>query len=96
MEEFKIIQNRENENSKYKKKYLRLFNAITDAIECENLEEAKNKLLYESFEVKEESVYKKMYFVLIQGIKEALDKETKEIFNEVLIQAQQQTEDMYV
>ncbi len=95
MEEFKIIKN-ENEESKYKKQYLRLFNAITDAIECRDIEEAKSLLFFDLIEENEESVYKEMYHVLVESIIEARNMNEKDIFNEVLIQAQQKTEDMYI
>lgn len=96
MENFFTIIESEQDESVYKAYYLKLFNLITDAIECEKT--AKAVALFKDLEIHTEpddTVYKKMYDILVNALEFAKTKQEKEIFNEILINAQQQTEDLY-
>lgn len=92
---FTIIESEQDE-SVYKNYYLKLFNLITDAIECKTTEDAIAlcKMLDIHTEP-DDAVYKKMYDILVNALEFAKTKQDKEIFNEILINAQQQTEDLY-
>lgn len=92
---FTIIESKQDE-SLYKDYYLKLFNLITDAIACKTTDEAL--VLFKDLKIyteADETVFKKMYDILVNALQFAKTKQDKEIFNEILINAQQQTEDLY-